>query len=468
MATKESMPIPDTRAQECKRLTSPAMVREALNRYPWPLPTRMAVQISSIAALFSTIVVEDWHDVSRVAASLALGGLTMYGLYIMSQCQALMRPAKQAAIVIGQTACALALTRLANNDMGPCIFLFAISAELQFMMRFRLALAGTAVLWVLAVIALANMNLRYAGNTSTTTLVNAGVTLAGFVFVAAFTRSAVAEVIQRHQTTILLDELNETHAQLQTYVHQVEELAVARERNRMAREIHDTLGHYLTVINVQIETAQKLGSRDAARGQAALATAKRLASECLGEVRRSVAALRHAALDEVALPEAISQLVEDWRRASPITLHVESRGTGATPSAVELAVYRALQEALTNVRKHADARNVWLHTECGPHWYQATVRDDGRGASTDVLNRDGSGGFGLQGMRERIEAVGGSVEIVTAPGAGFTLTVRVPRTSSCDATPAASTLETGSGESPIEAGAGRSGVETVQTMETGA
>ena len=64
----------------------------------------------------------------------------------------------------------------------------------------------------------------------------------------------LVELIQRHQATILLDELNATHAQLQTYVDQVEELTVARERNRMAREIHDTLGHYLTVINVQIES----------------------------------------------------------------------------------------------------------------------------------------------------------------------------------------------------------------------
>jgi signal transduction histidine kinase len=259
-------------------------------------------------------------------------------------------------------------------------------------------------------------------------LANAASTLTGFIFVVVFTRSAVTELIQRHQATILLDELNATHARLQTYVGQVEGLTVARERNRMARDIHDTLGHYLTVINVQIETAQKLSARDPARGQAALATAKTLASECLAEVRRSVDALRPAALDGVALPEAIARLVDDLRRASGVTIHVEGQGVGTLAPAAEETVYRVIQEALTNVRKHARAHNVWLRTEWGPAWFVCSVRDDGHGAAPQSGD-DAAGaapGFGLRGMHERVAAVGGALEITTAPGAGFGVSLRVP------------------------------------------
>ena len=241
----------------------------------------------------------------------------------------------------------------------------------------------------------------------------------------------MTELIQRHQATILLDELNATHAQLQTYVDQVEELTVARERNRLARDIHDTLGHYLTVLNVQIETAQKLSGRDAARSQEALATAKRLASECLAEVRRAVAALRPAALDEVALPEALGRLVDDLRRASGVRIHVEGQGLGTLAPAVEVVVYRVIQEALTNVRKHAQAQNVWLCTKWGPAWFSASLRDDGHGAfpavrSVDSVHVPQAAGFGLRSMRERVAAVGGTLEITTAPGAGFCMVLRVP------------------------------------------
>src|SRR5205823_5275804 len=112
----------------------------------------------------------------------------------------------------------------------------------------------------------------------------------------------------------------------------------------------------------------------------ALATAKKLASECLAEVRRSVAALRPAALDDVALPEAIGRLVDDLRRGSGLTIHVETHGAGTLSPAVEVTVYRVIQEALTNVRRHAQAHNVWVRIEWDPSWISASVRDDGRGA----------------------------------------------------------------------------------------
>jgi signal transduction histidine kinase len=354
--------------------------------------------------------------------------------HLLSRGLAQTTPYKRVGLVAMQVACVVILFQLiTSNATGPLLLLLTVAVEVQFLVSLRVALVGALGLWLLALV---TIELRIAGAhshvyalTPQQVLTDGATTLTGFVFVVAFTRSAVTELIQRHQATILLDELNATHAQLQTYVDQVEELTVARERNRMARDIHDTLGHYLTVLNVQIETAQKLSGRDAARSQEALATAKRLASECLAEVRRSVAALRPAALDDVALPEAIGRLVDDLRRGSGLTIHVETHAAGTLSPAVEVTVYRVIQEALTNVRKHAQAQNVWVQIEWDPAWISASVRDDGRGAPSARHHGDSSlsAGFGLQGMGERVSAVGGTLEAHTAPGAGFCVVMRVPR-----------------------------------------
>jgi signal transduction histidine kinase len=255
---------------------------------------------------------------------------------------------------------------------------------------------------------------------------------AGFAFVAAFTRGAVAELVQRYEATKLLDELNEAHAQLRAYADQVERLVVARERNRMAREIHDTLGHYLTVINVQIETAQKLRDRDAASSADALVTAKQLATECLNEVRRSVSALRPAALEDGGLLCAVDLLVEGLRGAAEFAIHLDVEGNGRLPVETEVTVYRAIQEALTNARKHARARNVWIKLAWEANCLVATIRDDGQGTKNDSTADAAS--FGLQAMRERLSRVGGVLDIETG-GGGFCVTVTVPLVQRLEAVP---------------------------------
>jgi signal transduction histidine kinase len=428
------------------RLATASVAREVLERYPWPLVNRVALFVSICAAVAGAIFSENLADPPRVIATAALGAAFVWAYHLLSKGLACMSSAQRAALVALQVACAALLMQwVISNFTGPLLLFLAIGCELQFLLSTRAALAGAGGL---ALLSLGSLELSLARTMGPEVVLlpqqllpNAASTLAGFIFVVAFTRSAVTELIQHHQAALLLDELQATHARLQTYVAQVEELTVARERNRLAREIHDTLGHYLTVINVQIETAQKLGARDPERSQAALATSKRLASECLAEVRRSVAALRPAALDGVALPEAIGGLVDDLRRGTGLTVHVESHVAGTLSPAVEVVIYRVVQEALTNVRKHAEAHNVWLWIEWSPALISASVRDDGRGAPSPLLcdeaqagKQAGSAvdtarpaGYGLLGMRERVTAVGGTLEVETAPGAGFCVTLRVPR-----------------------------------------
>ena len=407
---------------------APATESDILHRSPWPVPARVAGYITIVSALVVLLAHESVYHHAAVFPTIALTGAIMAGYHVISGGKPPLRPYQGLAVIVAQLLCAIAIVFMVNGQSTGLILLYILAAELQFVISFRAALAATAGLWLVTVVVVELVSVHLSASvTPPVVVMDAAGSFCGFVFVAALTRSAVMEVAQRRQATVLFDQLATAHAQLRSYADSVEALAVARERNRLARDIHDTLGHYLTVINVQIEAAQKLRPRDAARSEAALATAKTLAGECLAEVRRSVSALRPAALDGVALPEAIARLIDDLRRASGVAIHVEGQGAGTLPPAVDVVVYRVIQEALTNVCKHAQARNVWLRTEWGSDWFVAGVRDDGRGAPQQPSDAGSAApGFGLRGMRERVAAVGGTLEITTAPGAGFCVLLRVP------------------------------------------
>jgi signal transduction histidine kinase len=255
------------------------------------------------------------------------------------------------------------------------------------------------------------------------------VVAAGLAFVVAFTHFALSERTTRHEVERLAAELQAANQKLREYAAQVEDLATTKERNRLAREIHDSLGHYLTVINVQLEAARALaegGAPDApTRMLAALDKAQSLAREGLGDVRRSVAALRAPAMEGRPLPEMLEALAEEARAAGLVT-HVAVQGAPRPlPPATELALYRAAQEALTNIRKHARASRVDVRVEYGGDGrVRLSVRDNGVGAEPAAA--EANGGFGLVGLRERLQLVGGELRVRTTPGEGFALEVEAP------------------------------------------
>ena len=294
-----------------------------------------------------------------------------------------------------------------------------------------LPLAGQSVVllprrWVLAVCALLLLavvlpiGLGRRGGWEAATVIGL-LFLTGIVFVVVFTQVAVNERRARAEVERLAAELAEANAKLREYAAQVEELATAKERNRLAREIHDSLGHYLTVINVQLEAARAVMESDRGRAREALHKAQSLAQEGLGDVRRSVAALRASPTDNRPLPEAIAALVDECRAAGlvmELTVTGEARPLG--PQA-ELTLYRAAQEGLTNIRKHSRASYAHLTLDySAPARVRLRVRDDGAGGA------EPGRGFGLFGIRERAQPLGGHVHIRTAPGQGFTLEVELP------------------------------------------
>lgn len=247
----------------------------------------------------------------------------------------------------------------------------------------------------------------------------------GFLIEGTFTVVCMSLVVStlkgRKEIERMADKLASANRHLGAYAAQAEELAAARERNRLAREIHDSVGHYLTVVRVQLEAALAMHHRGSGLALDAVQKAQSLAGEGLREIRSSIAALRAAPLESRTLCEALLALVAECESAG-LSVKIDVQGTERELTAgAGLTLYRAAQEGLTNVRKHAAGAGARLLIDFRPmDAVKLTVSDDGPG--TDSINR----GFGLLGLRERAALLGGTFSTQTSPGGGFSLTLELP------------------------------------------
>jgi signal transduction histidine kinase len=217
------------------------------------------------------------------------------------------------------------------------------------------------------------------------------------------------------------------NSRLQEYSAQVEELSVMRERNRIAREIHDTLGHALTLLSVQLETATQLEARGDPRLHEELLQARQVAKACLTEVRHSVEALRPDEASGDSLQEQLRKLVAAFETTCPetrITLDLEEATHPLHPDLCQ-TLYRCAQEALTNIRKHAHATKVLLRLSTNDEQVELTVLDNGQGC--EPSHEQSAPGFGLRGMRERVALLDGTLRADPEPGHGWRIEVVLPR-----------------------------------------
>lgn len=230
----------------------------------------------------------------------------------------------------------------------------------------------------------------------------------GLVFAVAMAAVAHREELGRARAERLAD--------------RVAELAAVAERNRLARDIHDNVGHHLTVIAIQLEKADAFRGLDPEAADQAVTDARESARLALEDVRRSVGSLR-AQGESFSLIAALTALVERLGDGGP---RVELEVSGTEPQledAALLAVYHAAQESLTNACRHAGAELVTVRAALGERDARVTVTDDGRGFTPqESLN---GRGFGLRGMRERLELVGGRLHIESSPGRGTQVTASV-------------------------------------------
>lgn len=245
--------------------------------------------------------------------------------------------------------------------------------------------------------------------------------LAGQIFLMVFTQSSVSEESARLEVERLVEELQEANQQLRENAVQAEELAVTKERNRMAREIHDGLGHYLTTIHMEIQAARAVMARDPTRALLMLEKAQILTQDALTDVRNSVFALRASPDENLTLPELVEKLLQNC-----CTMNLEAdlkiKGTPRTITPqVQLTLYRAAQESINNICKHSKATQVWVSLDyLEPEKIRLMVQDNGVGA--DQID----GGFGLMGLKERLNLLNGQLNIQTAKDQGFRLEITIP------------------------------------------
>ncbi len=240
-----------------------------------------------------------------------------------------------------------------------------------------------------------------------------------FAFTIVFTITTKRALNARDREEKLRRELEAANTRLRAQAAQTEEFATTRERNRLAREIHDGLGHYLTVVKTQLDAASALLPAQPDKARESVMKAAHLAAEALDDVRRSVVVLR-TEIARPPLPDALRLLARE--SGLPAAVRVEGV-IRPLPPGIEHALFRSAQEGLTNIRKHAAAAAAEIALDFRPAGrVTLSVTDNGRGANGSAP----ATGFGLLGIRERIEVLGGRVESGNRPAGGFALTVEVP------------------------------------------
>ncbi len=225
---------------------------------------------------------------------------------------------------------------------------------------------------------------------------------------------------QREQKTALAV----AHQKLAAFAATTEQLAISRERNRMARELHDTLAHSLSAVTVQLEAIQALWESNAQSARTMLACALEVARSGLTDARRALKALRASPLDDEGLSVAIGNLARSTAARANIELDLQTltNGTGVR-SDQEHFLYRVAQEAMSNAVRHAEATRLRVALERTRGELTLTVADNGVGF--DRAGVDTSSHFGLRGMQERADAMGGQLIVESGRGRGTAVRVTI-------------------------------------------
>ncbi|CAG1006256.1 partial Sensor histidine kinase LiaS, partial [Anaerolineae bacterium] len=205
------------------------------------------------------------------------------------------------------------------------------------------------------------------------------------------------------------------------------EIGAVEERNRLAREIHDTLAQGLTAITLQLETADALleTNADTERVRKAIQQAMTLTRANLEEARRSVLDLRAAPLEGKTLAQAVADLLENWSKTAEVQTHLEIEGgRRSLPVRIEAGLYRVVQESLTNIRRHAHANTVTIRISMTPENVYLMIEDDGYGFDPSNIPQEGR--YGLIGLNERVKLLGGTLNLQSNPNSGTRVEVQIP------------------------------------------
>lgn len=232
-------------------------------------------------------------------------------------------------------------------------------------------------------------------------------------------RSKIAEQYEKLDQSH--SELQETHDQLTIYAKQVEELTATSERNKIAREIHDTVGHTMTALIVQLQAARMLQQHDLRQSADTLNRCEDLARSVLQEVRLSVRALRDEGENHLSIVDTLRKLIKDFSDMTGMLTSLQVQGDLTWIStSLQPTIFRLIQESLTNAKRHGNASEATVTLHASDHQIEIAIIDNGKGAAEVVP------GFGLINMRERVQEHSGFIEFETLKENGFRVQIVIP------------------------------------------
>lgn len=228
---------------------------------------------------------------------------------------------------------------------------------------------------------------------------------------------------------VMAERLAEHEAELRSLNEKAQSLAIMEERERIAREMHDGLAQTMGSLHLRITRAQELLDMDGtARAKAFLEETRKMAEGAYEDVRQSIFGLRTMVSRSLGLVPTLTEYLHEWsvQTGIPVDLQIrDERATHLTPEA-EVQLIRIIQEALTNVRKHAGAAHAWVRFEMEGDRALVTVADEGKGFDMALPPKRAGRSFGLESMQERAQSIGGSLEVQSLPGKGTSIIARLP------------------------------------------
>jgi len=339
-------------------------------------------------------------------------------------------PIRKTLYIISQGLLALIITHISRNTgmvfalymalIGETIGFLGISRWSALSTLYFLALSllnfaiftnlGNAIYWLLTVIPI-------------------------IIFISLYVTLYIRQADAREKAQALASELETTNRQLAEYAAQVEDLSIANERQRMARELHDTLSQGLAGLILQLEAADAhLTHQRHDKAQSIIGNAMEGARLTLADARRAIDDLRQPSLDD--LDSALRLELDRFTNATGIPIHFHSDPTPPLADPVKEALVRALAESLTNIAHHAQAQNVEVNLRMNDKSLSLTIQDDGVGFDPSAIP---SGHYGILGIKERVRLVNGSFEIQSDNGKGTMLKIEIPiraeRSASADEAP---------------------------------
>lgn len=240
-----------------------------------------------------------------------------------------------------------------------------------------------------------------------------------FAFMSCLLFYILSAVKEKHDIERELQMAAQANRDLESYLALSEKIAEDRERKRIAREIHDTLGHALTGISAGIDAVMVLMDRDNGLAKQQLGKISRAVREGIQDVRRSLAKMRPGALENTTLEDAIKHICEEYQALSHLQIHLDYQWGPVDFEVVkEDALFRIIQEAITNSVRHGHGKNLWIHCDLDEDYHLRMVDD---GVGFDKLKK----GYGLKQMQERVMAFGGHIHF--SGDQGFVTDIRLPK-----------------------------------------